>query len=174
MEPVLTNHCRSDKTTLEKAFTWTTRVRRRVLLGFALVFLGLAILGRVLPASRLPILIPFLFAIVYTVLAFLLVPRATRLQLRRMEETYQSDHVDATVVFHPEELASGRDGAEPLSLRYGSLKAVKALPGLIVLLTKTRQFILLDPARFENGAEADFWKLMNEKCPQALPKKYRQ
>ena len=30
--------------------------------------------------------------------------------------------------------------------------------------------ILLDAGRFEDGTEADFWKLMNEKRPGAVPK----
>lgn len=32
---------------------------------------------------------------------------------------------------------------------------------------------MLDPERFEKGTEADFWRLMNEKCPRAVPKAKR-
>ena len=172
--PVLTNRCRMDKTTLQKAYTWTARSQRRILLACSAALLLLAIF--LLSRRGLEHLTLILFAapVAYGILAFTMPARFTKLQLRRMEESFQADHLDTTVEFHPEEIVNKREGSDNTTqLRYTAIKTVAVLSGLILLWTQGKQFVLLDPARFENGTEADFWRLMNEKCPNAVPKKYR-
>ena len=44
---------------------------------------------------------------------------------------------------------------------------------LILLSSQAKLIYTLDPARFENGTETDFWRLMSEKCPNAVPKEYK-
>ena len=175
MDNCLINRCRTDKTALQKAYTWTSRNTRRILLAGSAGILLAAIL--LISHSGLgPVALILLVApVAYLILAFTLPARFTKLQLRRMEETLQADRVDTTVEFHPEEIVNKREGSDNTTqLRYTAIKTVAAFSGLILLWTQGKQFILLDPARFENGTEADFWKLMNEKCPNAVPKKYRQ
>ena len=175
MEPVLTNHCQTDEASLKKAYTWTSRNTRRILLvGSAGMLLAAVLL--ISHSGIDPIAVILLVApVAYLILAFTLPARFTKLQLRRMEELFQADHADSTVEFHPEEIVNNRDGSDnSTQLRYTTVKTVAVLSGLILLWTRGKQFILLDPARFENGTEADFWKLMNEKCPAAVPKKHRQ
>lgn len=174
MEPVLINRCRTDKTALQKAYAWTSRNTRRFLLICAAMMLLLAIFLLCLKGLEPLTVILLVGPVAYGILAFTLPARFTKLQLRRMEEIFQADHADTTVEFHAEEIVNRRDGSDNSTrLRYTAIKTVAELPGLIILWTQGKQFILLDPTRFENGTEADFWKLMNEKCPQAVPKKYR-
>ena len=174
MDDCLTNRCRMDKTALQKAYTWTSRNTRRILLAGAVVMLLAAILLLYRGGAGQLAVFLLILPVAYLILAFTLPARFTKLQLRRMEETFQADHVDTTVEFHPEEIVNKREGSDNTTqLRYTAIKTVAVFSGLILLWTQGKQFVLLDPARFENGTEADFWKLMNAKCPQAVPKKYR-
>ena len=175
MEPTLTNRCRMDEASLKKAYTWTSRNQRRILLACSAAMVLLAIYLLWWKGLEHLTLILFAAPVAYLILAFTLPARFTKLQLRRMEETLQADRVDTTVEFHPEEIVNKREGSDNTTqLRYTAIKTVAAFSGLILLWTQGKQFVLLDPARFENGTEADFWRLMNEKCPNAVPKKYRQ
>lgn len=91
-----------------------------------------------------------------------------------MQEAFQADSLERILEFYSGELAGRRDGADSAThTRYEHIRSVKLRPGLILLWTKGRQFYMLDPERFEKGTEADFWRLMNEKCPRAVPKAKR-
>ena len=171
MNDCLINRCRMDKTTLQKAYTWTARSQRRILLACSAVMLLLAIFLLWRRGLEHLTLILFAAPVAYGILAFTMPARFTKLQLRRMEESFQTDQLDTTVEFHPEEIVNKREGSDNTTqLRYAAIKTVAVLSGLILLWTQGKQFVLLDPTRFENGTEADFWKLMNEKCPNAVPK----
>ena len=61
-------------------------------------------------------------------------------------------------------------GNETTQVSYRTVEKAVPSKDLILLFTADRQMILLDAGRFEDGTEADFWKLMNEKRPGAVPK----
>ena len=61
-----------------------------------------------------------------------------------------------------------------MRLSYQNIGKILEDEPLILLKTRARQFYSLDRSRFGNGTEADFWRLMTEKCPNAVPKKHRQ
>ena len=174
MEPVLTNHCRMDRQALLRANTWMSRRTR--LLGWigAGCFVALAALRLFTSGIDALVAVELAGAVAYPILGYTIPFRWTKLQLQRLQESRHSDHVDVTTVFSEEGIAHWRDGSgDPPTIYYDSVKTVAVLSGLILLWTKGRQFVLLDAARFENGTEADFWKLMNEKCPKAVPKTRR-
>ncbi|MBR3077525.1 MAG: YcxB family protein [Oscillospiraceae bacterium] len=64
-------------------------------------------------------------------------------------------------------------GTEDAQVPYAEFSRIRQTPGLILLFTDEKKMILLDPERFEKETEADFWRLMNEKCPRAVPKAKR-
>ena len=61
-------------------------------------------------------------------------------------------------------------GNETTQVSYRTVEKAVPSKDLILLFTADRQMILLDAGRFEDGTEADFWRLMNEKRPSAVPK----
>ena len=61
-------------------------------------------------------------------------------------------------------------GEESTQVSFRTVDKVVPSKDLILLFTADRQMILLDRNRFENGTETDFWQLMNEKRPGAVPK----
>ena len=72
--------------------------------------------------------------------------------------------------FREEEIGFIRpDGEESSRIPYRALDKIVRSPKLLLLFTADKQMLLLDPDRFTNGTEADFWKLMNEKRPSAVP-----
>ena len=99
---------------------------------------------------------------------FVIAPRqSARLQLRRQQELFGQGTMEPLTIFTEAEILGEN---KPLSndlghLQYSSLKRVRVTKRLILLITATRQFLILDRARFENGTEADLWKLLHEKRP---------
>lgn len=176
MEPLLTNHCRMDKTTLQKAFTLISKRSRIVLFIGAGLMLALAILLTCLGNLDLITFILYVGSVVYLYLALRQTARLTKFQIQRFEENYQSDYLDTSVEFFPEEYQGRREGADAAGNRtkYAQIKRILESEEVIVIQTPARQFVILDRNRFEGGTEADFWRLMNEKCPSAVPKKYLQ
>lgn len=174
MEPVLINHARTDRNAIKKAFSWTLRKPRLLLLVFAALGLGYAIhttLRGHFTAWTAVLYAEAAFALVWS---FLLPLLAGRKQLLRLEEDYHSDCLETTLEFYPDEIRGSVSGSGYVThVRYDSLRAVPKTGGLILLWSKAQLFSIVDPARFENGTEADFWRLMNEKCPKAVPRAKR-
>ena len=101
--------------------------------------------------------------------------RAAKRAVRRLQETKKRDTYSVVLRFCEEEFTAESDmGGAAQHLPYSEIRKLTRGRELIVLRTLTPMVHTLDPAGFENGTEADFWKLMNEKCPQAVPKQYRQ
>ncbi|MBQ1678567.1 MAG: hypothetical protein II062_03410 [Oscillospiraceae bacterium] len=174
MEAPLTNRCTIDRGSLQKAYRILWRPRMILLLFFSAVMMVCAILLICSGGFGLVEAVLLICAAAYVLLALTQPARFAKLQLRRMQENYQADSIEFCTDFYPDELSGRRNGAESAThMRYANIKSVKLCPGLILLWTKGRQFNMLDPARFENGTEADFWRLMNEKCPKAVPRAKR-
>ena len=173
MEAPLTNRCTIDRGSLQKAYRILWRPRMILLLFFSAVMMVCAILLICSGGFGLVEAVLLICAAAY-VLLLTQPARFAKLQLRRMQENYQADSIEFCTDFYPDDISGRRNGAESAThMRYANIKSVKLCPGLILLWTKGRQFNMLDPARFENGTEADFWRLMNEKCPKAVPRAKR-
>jgi len=79
-----------------------------------------------------------------------------------------------SVWFEDEALSAIRAGmGEQTRIPYDSMNAILPDKDHVILWTEAKQFVVLDLSRFENGTEADFWRLMKEKCSHALPKSRR-
>ena len=115
-----------------------------------------------------------LMAAAITLQRYVLLPRhSARMQMRRRQEVFGTAPLEPLTIFTDAEIVgkNGVVGDDVMHLQYSSLKRVRMSKGLILLITPARQFVILDRARFENGTEADLWKLLAEKCPKLkLPK----
>ena len=100
--------------------------------------------------------------------------RAVRLSLERRRQQGVPDDLEVTFRFGPSEMEKENSFTrEPGALSYDQVVSLQRSGDGIQMLLKNNVCYILDPDRFENGTEADFWRLMNEKCPKAVPKKYR-
>ncbi len=172
---LLTNRCDYDETHLTAALGEQLRGQRKkqntvlaiciaLLLAYCIVawFKFHDSLYLVLSAASLV----FAAALVY--LIRFMPARLAKKQAARLRET--SDGLSYTALFRPDGIGfCGPNGQERVAVPYSVLSRIAEPTGLILLITVQKQLILLDPKRFEDGTEADFWRLMNEKCRDALP-----
>ena len=172
---VLTNRCVMDERTLRKTYA---RIFRRTLYMFyfgAVLIASFSLLLMVLQGGPTPL--PFfllLGGILYLFIGIRMPIKQARRQIQRYEASGSGTSPEVAVWFDQEELTGCRAGMEELvHIPYESMKSVLPTRERIILWTREKQFVVLDPARFENGTEADFWRLMQEKCPEALPKSRR-
>ncbi len=177
MEEALRNVCHVDKKVLRRTIHRLLRPRRILLLGFAGLFLLVwgAYLLLVPQPRNLGIVIGLpALAAVYGLLALLGTRQNLRIVMKRLQENRQVKEYDCAVEFGPEELSLRVSYSDDLlRLPYKSLRRVLETKDLLILTTKARLSYPLDPVRFVNGSQEDFWRLMKEKCPKALPKKRR-
>ena len=100
--------------------------------------------------------------------------RKARALAQRRKELFHSDTAQIEYRFYDDGFTSSADnGREPMRLEYDDLRQILRGGDLILLCTQRRQLIALEPDGFVGGTEADFWRLMIEKCPRAVPKKRR-
>ena len=176
MEPILINRCRMDEDVYRKSFARVLRGYSVVLYVGAAVMLICGVLYAV--ASKFTDLIMPLFFVLLAgaeiYLALTTASRTAKLNVRRLEELRGVTAFDTRVEFcDTEYLGYSEFVDEPNKISYENLKKVKEGDGVILLWTRTRQFLVLDRQRFQMGTEEDFWKLMNEKAPDAVPKNRR-
>ena len=171
----LTNRCVMDARTLRRTYA---RVFRRTLYIFCFgagLIAAFSILMMVLQGGPSPL--PFVLllgAAAYLFVGLRMPKKQAKQQIRRYEASGSGTAPEVAVWFGEEELTGRREGVEELThIDYDSLKAILPDRDRIILWTAEKQFIVLDTARFENGSEAEFWSLMNRKCPAAVPKKER-
>ena len=101
--------------------------------------------------------------------------RAVRLSLERRKKQGVPDDLEVTLRFGPSEI--GKENSftrEPAAFPYEQVVSIQRSRDGLQMLLRNNVIYILDPDRFEHGTEADFWRLMNEKSPKAVPKKYRQ
>ena len=182
MEPVLTNHSRFDAETLRTAYRRLWRPRFWLMLVVGLLFLGFAVYFTILytvvylPDFSLVLRLIFIYfcAAVYFWYAFTTVNRSVKRTIRRLQETRQVSGYDTAFRFLDEALQlEASVSADTPRLSYQFLKRILPCQNLILLRSRSKQFLILDRNGFENGTEADFWRLMNEKCPKAVPRAKR-
>ena len=176
MEAVLTNRCVMDERTLRKTYA---RLYRRQLLIFyvgAGLILAFAVLMTVLQGGLSPMpAFLILAAVIYLCVGLRMPKKQAMQQIRRYELDGFDTSPEVTVWFGEDELSGRREGAEDLThIAYDSMKSILPEGDRIILWTEQKQYVVLDTARFENGTEDDFWKLMSEKCILAVPKSRRR
>lgn len=175
--PLLSNHFHFNEATLKKTYRQLLRPLILFQLIFGLIALGLAALNLFLhrdslsQSNALMLVLPLLLLGGFEVWrALVSVRQAVKRTLQRAEvEEYDID------------LRFAEDGLiiksslleEPGHMAYSKLRKIKRYPELIFITTLLRKSFTLDPNGFQNGSEADFWRLMNEKCPNAVPKSHR-
>ena len=192
MEPILTNHALVDETVIKKGLTRTLRPRRCLFWADAALLTALGVFAlfrlKIIPygldllygltfhdSQVIQALVPFGLAALCVWFGASMTGRYTRLALRRMAEQYQATSYEADYTFFADSFTF-RSTVHPneTQLAYASVKQLLLCDDLILLISQAKLIYTLDRTRFENGTEADFWRLMNEKCPQAVPKKFRQ
>ena len=184
MEPepsVLTNRCRYDADTLRIAYRRNARRWFVAFLALGILFFGTGIyevLRYLKYRYELRLiwspLISFAAAAYYLWKAFTFVNKAVKRSVQRLEETRQVSGFDNAYHFTETEILDAPDVSNDVKhISYSVVKRAVPYQRLILVFTQAKQFFTLDRTRFENGTEADFWRLMNEKCPDAVPKKYR-
>ena len=200
MEPVLTNHwrttCAPAGGPMNELITHTlfdeTKLRiayRRVLRKTLLLHLVMCVLSfgmgirhtiRDHELFRENVVLLLLVLLLYGLGAFYLwrlltlVKRSVTQSIDREEEKWHVRSFDTTIRFADTEFIDKNDvGNDENHYDYAVVARLVPCKNLILLHTKAKQFLMIDRTRFENGTEADFWKLMNEKCPDAVPRKHR-
>lgn len=182
-EPILINRCRYEERTLRSSYR-RIMLPRLILMYF---YNAIMIAGFIYYSIRFYPILPQVPPHIIVLLLFLLllvlfcvyrtlrmVSSTVRLELRRVEEQFQVPYFDETSFFCEEEIVTDSTvRSDQRHLSYGSIQRIIRCRETIAILTKARRFSMLDPACFENGTEADFWELMKEKCPKAVPRKYR-
>lgn len=172
---LLTNRCVMDEATVRKTYARIYRpnlmlfyVGSGLMAAFSLLLILLQ--GGLAPFSGFLLLA----AAGYLFLGLRQPGKQARRQIARYEESGSGSSPEVTVWFGRESLTGRREGMEEtVEIPYEGMKSVMPVKGRIILWTEEKQFIVLDPARFEHGTEADFWRLMQEKCGYALPKSRR-
>lgn len=183
MEPCLTGRFRLDEGPVRRAFTEQFRTTKTLNLVFSVFCLGIGTytLIRCLRSGSFgfyqlfPTLFCFAAAGFLLYQAFLVLPRGIRRFLELIDRDIGSRDSDLIVRFYPDRFVTENSRlAEQTDRSYGDLTDVFRGKTTVTLVMKDRKSFSLELDRFENGTEADFWKLMCAVCPDAVPKKYRQ
>lgn len=182
MESLLTNRSRFDADTLRTAGRRHFRNSFVLLVVMGILFLGCGIyelihyrpLFRSAPYLLLGPLIFFLGTGYYLWRAFTSVDRYVKRTVQSLEESRQVSGYQCVFRFTDTELQiEASISSDLLHFPYSSVKRLVPYQNLILVYSLTKKYFMLERDRFENGTEADFWRIMREKCPQAVPKKYR-
>ncbi len=176
MEPILINRCRMDEDVYRRSFAVALRHHNVILYVGAGVMLVCGLAYALASRFSDPIM-PLLFLALAGIEIYLAVStpaKTAKMNVRRLEELRGVNAFDTHVDFcDTEYLGYTEFTEEPNKISYESLKKVVEGDGVLLLWTRTRQFLVLDRSRFQLGTEEDFWKLMNEKAPHAVPRKHR-
>ncbi len=98
--------------------------------------------------------------------------KAVKNRMVRLALDEGAEELENLLYFKEENIANRRGEAETLlHMPYRKVKRLTESRRLIVITTKSRHLVPLDRQGFENGDEADFWRLIRRKAPKA--KRYR-
>jgi hypothetical protein len=182
MDDCLLNRCRVDEAKMRASARFTTRTQRYLdLLIAALVLIaGFYNVLRLLKTESsgfstiIGTVVLFGLGIFLLRDAFTAADRAVRLSLERRRQQGTPEDLEITLRFGPSEIEKENSFTrKPDSFPYDQIVSILRSGDAFQMLVKTNVVYILDPDRFEHGTEADFWRLMNEKCPKAVPKKRR-
>lgn len=180
MEPVLTNRMEVNDVYIKQ--TMPVRLRGSYFFTAMLVAAYLAVTLRFAVAElQTPGAVPWslILTVAVPLIMVLYQVHSTRKAIRRqcalVRETAGAESY--TIVSHfTEEGVNRRSSYDEQTLNqvpYRDIRRIQCAKGYIFLGTLDRTAYALDTKGFEAGSEADFWQLMNEKCPKAVPKKHR-
>lgn len=179
----LLNRCRVDEAKMRASARATTRTQR--MLDF--IFAGLVLIGGIYNVFRcIKAGSPGFSMILGTVALFGLgvflirdgltvADRAVRFSLEQRRKQGVPEDLEITLRFGPSEIEKENSFTQEAgAISYDQIVSILRAGDNLQMLLRNNVIYILDPDRFENGTEADFWRLMSEKCQQAVPKKYRQ
>ena len=161
-----------DEAVLRRAYRLSGRSRILLMFAFAALWLVIGIVFILLwGVSPIRILL-LVLALLYVVLGLYAPVRNAKLQVRRLQELKGISSYENDTFFTETELTGRTSISQDIThLRYEDISFIRKSGSLILIQTKAKLFSLLDKDRFENGTEADFWKLLAEKRPDLrLPK----
>ena len=175
--PVLSNHFHYDEATLKKTYQQLLRPLVLFQLIFGVIAVALAAYNFLSHRNDLSQNNAMMMVLPLLLLGGFEIWRALRSVPQAVKKTLQQ----AEVPEYDIDLRFEADGAvikssllaEPGHMAYSNFRRVKRYQDLILITTVIRKSFTLDPNGFQNGTEADFWRLMNEKCPLAVPKAQR-
>ena len=180
MKPYLTNTCEYNEANLTEALEAQIRETQRlrnwilgVFSGGVLLYSAYRMLIRGEAKYQLPTLLCVLMVclLVYTNIG--MPRRAAKAQVARIREA--NGGLCFRFEFREEELLLWPPRSEESApIGYAVLGKLLQTKRLDLIFTNDKRMLVLDRAGFKHGIEADFWKLMNEACPAAVPKKLRQ
>lgn len=182
MNVCLTNRCRVDEARMRAAARLSTRTQRCLYLLFgalALVGGAFSVLRWVKdgPPGFSKVVGAFaLFALGFFLVreAFTMVGRTVRRSMALRRQKGAPEVLEYSFRFGPSEIERENSFTrQPNAIPYEQIEKILRTGTELQLCLKNKLYYILDPNRFENGTEADFWRLMNEKCSAAVPKKYR-
>ena len=182
MNDCLLNRCRVDEAKMRASAQLSTRTQRALDFIFAALVLiaGIYNVLRLLKAGSSGFSPVIGTAVLFGLGIFLIrdgltvADRAVRLSLERRRQQGIPEDLEITLRFGPSEI--GKENSfthQPDVFPYDQIVSILRSGDSLQLLLRNNVIYILDPACFENGTEADFWRLMNEKCLKAVPKKYR-
>ena len=172
MEKPLSNTCAYSVEHLTEALRIQTRNQRKwqnwLLMGLLLLLFGYSMYIWLKNGESRYLLFAILSVVMGALLGWtvLQAPKtAARAQAAKLREH------NGSLEFHTQFLEDGvafldPQGQETTRVPYGDFEELVTTEHLILLFTRDRKMILLDPARIENGAEADLRALLRERCPR--------
>lgn len=164
-EACLCNRCTVNEQVLRRSFWLAGRAARIIILsGCAVLLLAilLPLLWRGTPHYLLLLLIAAEVALI-----FWMPYQNAKLTMRRIREARGVEVYEECVRCLPDALLGQASfSQDTVRIRYEDIKKVRTHGGLMQVVTRANQILLLDAARFENGTLADFRRLLAEKCPK--------
>lgn len=181
MESVLKNRCLLNKEIAVKCYVRLLLPRICFLVLLGLIVLGFAVRQTVLDIRYLYgprllfLVLDYGLGMIAIYLGLSFPRRTANLVFRRIKEQYRAEEYERTNSFLPQEILSESSiSADRTHLPYDKVTRIILWKGYIILRTTAQMLYILDGSRFENGTDEDFWKLMNEKCPKAVPTPLRR
>lgn len=115
-----------------------------------------------------------IFSVAFYIHRFLMYPAKTAEAIvKKKREQYKSEQLQTEYRFYEGGVTCVMNGEETAEVTFDDVRRVFRTENYWVLSTFRHKMLLLSPEGFEAGDEADFLRLMKQKCPKALPKKER-
>lgn len=173
--PLLTNYCdySADHLTEALRHQLLDSQKRKILLLLALIlFVLIYSVARLLMGDNSGLLFLFLSLMLLAIMAYANFGtpiKAAKAQAKAIQDRNGSTELSARFLEEGVTIANAKGEDTPL-ISYNELEKTIRSRNLWLIITSSRQMMLLDPARFEPGGEAAFLALARERFPHAAPK----
>ena len=152
----------------------TVRVLFAVMAGVGIFILARGLSNGTEMTSVLSGAVLIVFSVFLYLYRFLIYPsKKAKEIIKKRQEKLKTKDIATEYRFFDENIGCLTNGAETSSVTYDSIRKVYLTQHYIVLSTFLRKMLMLTSGGFENAEDEDFYALMREKCPKALPKKLR-